>query len=194
MARKSAKLQELEEILEGHVIDEIEEINTAVLKELSEELSEISDPRDEAYVMRKLGGIIMITLFAAMANANEWMEIEVFGRKKEKWLRTFLELPYGIPTDNTFRTVISKLNVLYVYNLTLGLLIRKLEDVLKAFESDRMKYMKADAKKAKDILSCDGKSSVSSKRNATDKDGAKALNTLNAYSSEYGMCVRQEFI
>ncbi|MEG1293914.1 MAG: transposase family protein [Clostridium sp.] len=39
----------------------------------------------------------MITFFAMLANANEWVEIEIFAKAKEKWLRKYLELPYGIP-------------------------------------------------------------------------------------------------
>jgi hypothetical protein len=39
------------------------------------------------------------------ANANEWAEIEVFAKKKEKWLRQHLDLPNGIPTDDTCRIV-----------------------------------------------------------------------------------------
>lgn len=187
MARKAKKLQALKEILNGHVIDEFEKTNVTVLWELADEVSEISDPRDEAYVRHKLGDIIMIVLFAVMANADEWIEIEIFGKKKEKWLRTFLELPYGIPTDDTFRIVLSKLNVNYIYGLIVGFLMRKLGEVVDHFKED-------EGEREKEILSCDGKVSVSSKRNATDIPGTKALNTLNAYSSDWGICIDQEFI
>ncbi|MDR0324347.1 MAG: transposase family protein, partial [Treponema sp.] len=95
MAKKSKKLMEIAEILDGHTIEEFEEINVTVMKELVEELSEISDPRDEAYVRHKLSDILMIVLFAVMSNANEWGEIESFGKKKEKWLRKFLTLEHG---------------------------------------------------------------------------------------------------
>jgi len=83
MARKAKKLTELRDSLEGHVIDEIEVVDVVVLEELSDELNGISDPRDEAYVRHKLGDIILIVLFAVLANANEWLEVEVFAKKKE---------------------------------------------------------------------------------------------------------------
>ena len=46
----------------------------------------------------------------------------------------------------------------------------------------------------KDIISLDGKTSCGSKRNKTNKLGAKALHTLNAYSSDLGMCIGQVFV
>ena len=190
MARKAKKLIELGEKLEGHVIDEIEKVDVVVLEELSERLNEISDPRDEAYVRHKLGDIIMITLFAVLTNANEWLEVEVFGKKNKTWLQKFLELPYGIPTDDTYRTVFSRLNVNFVYHLIVGFLKKKFDAILNVFSGHEIE--KKDTEK--DLLSCDGKVSKSSKRNETDNAGTKALNTLNAYSSDWGMCVDQEFI
>lgn len=190
MARKARKLVELGEKLEGHVIDEIENVDVVVLEELSAELGGISDPRDEAYVRHKLGDIIMITLFAVLANANEWSEVEVFGKKNKAWLQKFLELPYGIPTDDTYRIAFSRLNVNYVYQVIVGFLTKKFDAILNVFRGDKVEKKEIE----KDLLSCDGKTSKSSKRNETDNAGTKALNTLNAYSSSWGMCVDQEFI
>lgn len=42
--------------------------------------------------------------------ADEWGEIESFAKRKEKWLRKYLELPYGIPTDDTYRIVMGNIN------------------------------------------------------------------------------------
>jgi len=126
-------------------------------------------------------------LFAIMANANEWAEIETFGKKKEKWLRTFLKLENGIPTDDTYRIVVSKINVQSVYRILIDFLIRKLSDAVTIFSTSELKL-------EKDLISCDGKISNSSKRAETGKEGTKALHTLNAYSSEWGMCLDQEFI
>ena len=42
--------------------------------------------------------IIMLVFFATLANADDWVEIEVFGKEHEDFLRNYLELPYGIPS------------------------------------------------------------------------------------------------
>jgi hypothetical protein len=53
----------------------------------------------------------MFVFFATLSNANEWAEIESFAKKKEAWLRRYLELPYGIPTDDTYRIVMSMISM-----------------------------------------------------------------------------------
>jgi predicted transposase YbfD/YdcC len=188
MGRKSKKLLEIAEIIDGHTIEEFDKINVIVMRELAEELSEISDPRDEAYVRHQLSDILMIVLFAVMANANEWGEIESFGKKKEKWLRKFLTLEHGIPTDDTYRIVMSKVNVQYIYRLITKFMIEKLTEILNTLGTSK------EAEQEKGILSCDGKVSKGSGRTATEKTSTKSLNTLNAYSSEWDMCIDQEFI
>jgi predicted transposase YbfD/YdcC len=187
MAKRARKIEEFSKILEGHEIDKIEEIEISVLKELTSGISEISAPRDEAYIRHSLTDIIMITFFAVLSGANEWKEIEIFGNKKRKWLRNFLELRNGMPTDDTYRLVISKINANYVYEIMIGLLMKKVTEIVSAFD-------KGEIKKEREIISCDGKISNCSKRNETDAAGVKPLNTLNAYSSEWGLCLDQEFI
>jgi len=190
MARKAKKIQELTEIMNGHRIEDIEKIDVTILKECVCELSEISDPRDESFVRHALADIIMIVFFAVMAYADEWGEIEVFAKKKEKWLRKFLTLEHGIPTDDTYRIVLSKLNVKSIYRTLLGFFIRKITEIIAMSGEGEEEGIE----KEKELISCDGKVSKSSKRNETEKEAKKPLNTLNAYSSEWGACIDQEFI
>ena len=118
----------------------------------------------------------MITLLAVLANANEWIEIECFAKKKEKWLKKFLELPNGIPSDDTIRIVISSLNPNYLYNIILDFLIGKVDGILNTFRNE-------NSNEIKDIMAIDGKTSCGSGRNETDSPKKKALHTLNIYSS-----------
>ncbi|MXZ41717.1 MAG: ISAs1 family transposase [Caldilineaceae bacterium SB0666_bin_21] len=39
-----------------------------------------------------------------ICGADNWTEIESFGRQKQAWLETFLELPHGIPSHDTLGT------------------------------------------------------------------------------------------
>lgn len=187
MARKSRKLQELKDIFEENDIDFTLFDDVSVLKELREKLGIITDKRHESYIKHNLLDIIMITLLAVLANANEWIEIEAFAKSKESWLKNFLELPNGTPSDDTIRIVISNLDSNYVYNLVLNFLINKMDGILQTFNKDC-------ENSSKEILSVDGKTSCGSKREETYKQGQKALHTLNIYSSEYGFCMGQVFV
>ena len=45
-----------------------------------------------------------------LCGAEGWQEMEEYGKSKLAWLKTFLELPHGIPSDDTFRRVFSRLD------------------------------------------------------------------------------------
>jgi predicted transposase YbfD/YdcC len=169
----------------------MELVNTedvTVLKELHLRMNEISDPRDSAYVRHELGDIIMITLLAVLSNANEWQEIELFGKAHEKWLKRFLRLEHGIPSDDTFTITLSILDTNYVYGIAIEFLMKKLDEIV---HISRIVNGTANEPDEKDIYSFDGKSSNGSGRKETDVPGAKPSHTLNAYSSDYGFCMTQ---
>lgn len=188
MAKRSTKLQALQDIFEENGISaETIERNDALIGKIKEYADAVPDYRHPSYTRHLLGDIIMITFFAILGNANEWEEIESFARKKEKWLRKYLELPYGIPTDDTFRLVIGNINAGHFFELAVGLLMQTVGGILSLSGAE-------DAFEEKAILSVDGKESRGSGRKDTGNGGVRALQTLNVYSSDYGMCLAQKFI
>ena len=68
------------------------------------------DPRVERGRRHELVDIITIALCGVICGAESWVEIETFGRAKEAWLRTFLALPGGIPSHDTFGRVFAALD------------------------------------------------------------------------------------
>jgi predicted transposase YbfD/YdcC len=55
--------------------------------------------------------IIIIAVCATIAGADDWQEIELFGKSKRAWLSRWLDLPCGIPSHDTFERVFGRLNV-----------------------------------------------------------------------------------
>jgi predicted transposase YbfD/YdcC len=53
---------------------------------------------------------VTIALCAVLCGANDWVAVETFGRTKAEWLRTFLSLPGGIPSHDTFGRVFAQLD------------------------------------------------------------------------------------
>ena len=191
---KPKKLREFAAALEGYEFESFKNVDIAVIQSLKEEISTIEDGRDESYVWHKLEDIILITLFAVMANCDEWYQIPMFAEAHREWFETFLSLPNGIPTGNTIEIVISKIDPNKLYGLTLSFLINRVESRTR---ESALAEAAAAAEKAveREITSIDGKASRSSKRKPTDQnEGQSALNTLNAYSSDYGMAIAQTFI
>src|SRR3982750_3747970 len=65
----------------------------------------VVDPRRRRKVEHPLTDILVIAVCAVIACAESWNVIALYGRSKLAWLRTFLELPNGIPSPDTFRRV-----------------------------------------------------------------------------------------
>jgi predicted transposase YbfD/YdcC len=71
--------------------------------------AKLKDPRRAHRRLHHLQDILVIALCAVIAGAQDWQEIETFGRKRRDWLRRFLELPHGTPSHDTFERVFERL-------------------------------------------------------------------------------------
>jgi len=60
--------------------------------------------------IHKLIDIILIAICAVVAGADTYEQIENFGKKRKRWLSKFLELPYGIPSHDTFGRIFERMN------------------------------------------------------------------------------------
>ena len=71
---------------------------------IAEHFKDVKDPRKrkEEHLLIEM---FIIAICAVICGADNWVEIEQFGKAKEKWLRTFLRLPHGIPSHDTFGRV-----------------------------------------------------------------------------------------
>jgi len=63
----------------------------------------VNEFRQLGKVRHKLENIIAITIAAVICGCENWYEIEDYGKQKEPWLKTFLDLPKGVPRHDTYR-------------------------------------------------------------------------------------------
>lgn len=69
---------------------------------------EIEDPRMDNHNRRhNFNDILTITILGAICGADSWVELCEFAEAKLDWLKTFLELPHGIPSHDTFGRIFS---------------------------------------------------------------------------------------
>jgi len=68
-------------------------------------LSVAADPRQKSKVKHLMKDIIAIIFFATLANADDWVTIHLFAVSNEKFLRKYLELPFGVPSHDTIQRV-----------------------------------------------------------------------------------------
>jgi predicted transposase YbfD/YdcC len=77
---------------------------------LTKHFATLTDPRVDRTKEHLLLDIVVIAICAILAGADGWVAVEAFGQTKEKWLRTFLALPNGIPSHDTFGRVFAALD------------------------------------------------------------------------------------
>lgn len=66
---------------------------------------DLPDPRSNRNQRHKIFDIFAIAVCAILCGANDWVKVASFARKKKQWLETFLELPNGVPSHDTFDRV-----------------------------------------------------------------------------------------
>lgn len=81
-----------------------------ILPKASKYFSNLKDPRIDRKKLHNLTDIIIIAICAVICGADGWNDIEEYGRCKKEWLKSFLELPNGIPSHDTFNRVFSLLS------------------------------------------------------------------------------------
>jgi len=85
-------------------------ITEAELIRMKEHLTQINDPRRQWGNLRhKLVDILIIALCAVIIREDEFDSMEDWALEREDWLRSFLELPNGIPDRDTFRRLFERL-------------------------------------------------------------------------------------
>lgn len=72
---------------------------------LIEAFSSIRDPRIDRTQLHRLVDILVIALLAIINGSTGWSDMEAFARSRLPWLQTFLVLPNGVPSEDTFRRV-----------------------------------------------------------------------------------------
>lgn len=108
------------------------------MKTLLDYVSTVTDVRQEKKVLHKMMDIIMLVFFAMLANADDWVEMEVFGKEHEDFLRNYLELPNGIPSHDTIQRVFAMVPAEFLENFQ-----KKWNEMLNSDEGNKVKRLLA---------------------------------------------------
>ncbi|WP_326526978.1 ISAs1 family transposase [Dokdonella sp.] len=82
----------------------------AVLGQLAEKFAQLPDPRDQRQPRHLLGDLLVIALCSMLTGGRTFADMEDYGEGHAEWLRTFLLLPNGIPSHDTFNRVFAALD------------------------------------------------------------------------------------
>ncbi|NIA14092.1 MAG: ISAs1 family transposase [Nitrospiraceae bacterium] len=130
---------------------------------------QLEDPRMNRRKRHLLMDIIGITVCAVIAGADGWVGVASFGKSKETWLRTFLELPNGIPSHDTFGRVFSLI-------------------APEAFQDCFRSWVQAVQNGVQGIVAVDGKTV---RRSHDRSNGKKAIHIVSAWATENYLALGQ---
>ena len=142
----------------------------ADLEGLLTSFNELPDPRSERNQEHALLSIVAIAICGAICGADNWVDIEAYGKAKQEWLSSWLALPNGIPSHDTFGRVFRFLNP-------------------QAFREGFMEWIRAlGPLKAGEVVSIDGKQMRGAKDIPKGKEG---LYMVSAWAAEQGIVLGQ---
>lgn len=138
--------------------------------------ADLVDPRIERTKRHTLLDVITIALCGVICGAESWVEVEDWGDAKLEWLRTWMALPNGIPSHDTFGRVFSRIDPV---QFEAGF-ARWVQEVVTTTVPDET---------AGSILAIDGKTI-----RAARERGGNALHVVSAWASAYRLVMGQEAV
>lgn len=80
------------------------------MEELLQWMEYIEDVRQGKKVRHLLKDILVIVLFATLANADDWVEIALFAENFQDYLKKYIELKNGVPSHDTIQRVMGMIS------------------------------------------------------------------------------------
>ena len=132
--------------------------------------AQINDPRSHINKLHELNDVLVICIVAVICGAETWKQMEEFAQSKEKFLKSFLELPNGIPSDDTINRVVSAIDT---------------NEFEQAFIEWTNKII--SEKFSRDIISIDGKTA----RGAKSHGEKSPIHIVSAWASKQNIVIGQ---
>lgn len=126
----------------------------------------LEDPRMLRTQRHSLISIIVLAVAGVICHCDSWVEIEEFAKTKEAFFKTFLSLPNGIPSHDTFGRVFSVIDA------------RAFQDCFVSWVKELVQHVHGN------VVSIDGKTL---RRSTSQSKGKSALHMVSAWTQEYGL-------
>jgi len=131
--------------------------------------ADLKDPRLPRTRRHLLTDIVLISIAAILSGAEGWDDMERYGKVKLEWLKSFLALPHGIPSHDTFNRVFQALDPAEL-------------------EKHFLDWVSAIARRTQDeVVAIDGKSL----RGTAGGDGKPIVHMVSAWASANNLVLGQ---
>lgn len=128
---------------------------------MSQYFATVTDPRVDRTKDHALLDIIIIAISAVICGADGWVDVEEFGISKHAWLASFLDLPNGIPSHDTFGRVFARIDA-------------------EQFQRGFLAWVQAIQQVRGDVIAIDG---TTHRRSPDRANGKAALHLVSAWAA-----------
>lgn len=144
-------------------------MNKSVGDSLRQHFEKLDDPR-RPNVRHILSEMITIAICAIICGADSYTQFAEFGKSKEVWFRSFMQLPHGIPSHDTFGRVFSLINPVHFQDLF------------------RQWVIQAFPRAKQEVIAIDGKTL---RRSHDRSNGKNPIHMVSAWASKLGIVLGQ---
>jgi len=146
------------------------------LNNFNHNFATITEPRQKNKVKHLLTEILFMAVMAIIAGAESFEDIHCYAKKKLPWLLTFLKLPNGIPSHDTFNRVFCMIDPV------------EFENNFVSWVND-YKDLIASVADEDEVIPIDGKTV---RKSVNKNKGTKAIHMVSALSTKYGLILGQQ--
>lgn len=91
-------------------------LNKLLRTKLARAVATMVDPRLKRQQRHNFVDIVAIAICSTLAGGETFVDMEEFAKSKIEWLRSFLQLPNGAPSHDTFGRVMGMIDPLQIYD------------------------------------------------------------------------------
>jgi len=132
-------------------------------------MKEIPDPRNPYNQRHLFLDVVIIAVLAVLCGMDTWYEIRDWALARQAWLQTFLELPGGIPSHDTFHRIFQMMDP-------------------EKFHEAFLRWTQGLAPFLEGVVSIDGKTM---RRSREDAGNLRPVHVVSAWSSENSLALGQ---
>ena len=188
MARTDPMFLKVRNALPDARTDGFERPDSMILT-IKEAMSSLTDTRYQPNCRHIFAEVLAMAFFAILSGADEWTEVESYCEAREAYLGKWLSLPGGIPSHDTFQRcfmIVRREELMPTMTSVVCSIVNK------AYQRIEGKAFLSDDTPVTDIIAIDGKAMLGSARAMTYAGEVRKLQMLNAWSTQFGLCLWSE--
>lgn len=147
-----------------------------MISAIRDAINQIEDPRIDRRKLHPLENVLFIAFCTLLCDGEGWADMQQWGELNADWLSTFLEMPYGVPSADTFARLFARID----------------NQAFERLFHHQMRGPLAQALQQKQVIALDGKTLRNSAPAAGSSEITRDRHVVSAYATAAELVVAQQ--